>query len=408
MNSWKDAIRELTRQPGRSLLTLLSVVVAVAAIVAVTSATATTRLAYKQVFQALVGRADVEVVAHGGGRFKQELAEPIRELPEVRTVVPIFHKATIIYTDSKKKAKVLAVGIVPDEPEAVSGFDIRGGRFPDSAEEIALEEGLAQGLEVKVGDSIRLLTNRRMQSWKVVGLFALENASRLHQGGMMLAPLDRLQRIFKATGQVDALHVFLKDSTQTARAIEKANTMLPNELRAQVPSARSGLAEETLLLTEVSLNMASALSFTTAVFIALSVFLMSVSERRRQLSIFRAVGATRRQVVGMVCREALLMGLAGTLVGIPMGVYGGSFLTRSVAVASRSAMSQARSKAGMSKNSEVVWICICPQPSVTVGIPCAVIQLASNPPLLTAGCGSSPAARTARVAATTEGSSLDN
>ncbi|HEV3136640.1 MAG TPA: FtsX-like permease family protein, partial [Pirellulales bacterium] len=85
------------------------------------------------------------------------------------------------------------------------------------------------------------------------------------------------------------------------------------------------------LLTEVSLDMASALSFTTAVFIALSVFLMNVGERRQQLSIMRALGATRRQTIVLVCREALVLGLIGTLLGIPIGIYGGRFLIRSMA-----------------------------------------------------------------------------
>ena len=108
--------------------------------------------------------------------------------------------------------------------------------------------------------------------------------------------------------------------------------MLPAaSLIVGVPSSRTGLAKETLLLTEVSLNMASALSFTTAVFIALSVFLMNVGERRQQLSIMRAVGATRRQIIVLVCREALLLGIVGTLLGIPIGIYGGGFLIRSMA-----------------------------------------------------------------------------
>jgi putative ABC transport system permease protein len=333
MTSWSEALRELGRQPGRTLLSLLSVVIAVAAIVAVTSATATTRRAYQQVFQALVGRADLEIVARGGGRFKQPVADSIRQIDGVRTVVPMFHRATIIYAgsgDDRIKAKVLGVGIVADEPESISGFELRSGIFPTGADEVALEEGLASGLGIKLGDPIRLLTGRGLRPFKIAGLFSLENAARLHQGGMMLAPIDRLQRAFKSTDEVDALHIFLNDPDQAQSIIAQANARLPKELRAQIPSARSGLAEETLLLTEVSLDMASALSFTTAVFIALSIFLMSVGERRRQLSILRAVGATRRQVLTMVCREALVMGIFGTLLGIPLGVFGGRFLMQTM------------------------------------------------------------------------------
>ncbi len=330
MISWGYATSELRRRPGRSLLTLLSVVIAVAAIVAVTSATATTRRAYRQVFEALAGRADLQVVARGGGRFQQQVAETIRSLPDVRAVVPVFHRATIIYAHGKK-AKVLAVGIVRDEPESLAGYKVVKGHLPEAADEIALEIELATALKIDAGDDVRLLTSRGLRGHKIAGLVALENAVRLQQGGMVLAPVDRLQRMFNSPGEVDALHVYLTKPERAAEVIAAGTGLLPAELRLAVPSSRSGLAEETLLLTEVSLDTASALSFTTAVFIALSVFLMNVGERRQQLAILRAVGATRRQIVGMVCREALLMGIIGTLVGIPLGVYGGYFLMHSMA-----------------------------------------------------------------------------
>jgi putative ABC transport system permease protein len=330
MISWNYALRELDRRRFRTLLSLLSVSIAVAAIVAVTSATATTRKAYQQVFQALVGRADLEVVARGGGRFQEGIGEKLRSLPEVRAVVPVFHRATIIYAHGEK-AKVLAVGVVKDEPESVFGYEVTKGHLPEAADEVALEASLAVGLKIEAGDEVKLLTARGLRPHKISGLFNLQSAARLRQGGMLLARVDHLQQVFKSRGEVDALHLFLTDPKRVPDVIAKASAMVPEELRVGVPSSRTGLADETLLLTEVSLNLASALSFTTAVFIVLSVFLMNVGERRRQLSILRALGATRRQIVGMVCREALLMGVVGTLVGIPVGVYGGRFLIRTMA-----------------------------------------------------------------------------
>jgi putative ABC transport system permease protein len=144
---------------------------------------------------------------------------------------------------------------------------------------------------------------------------------------MLLARVDQLQSSFRAAGQVDALHLFLARGASSKDVQAEVAKILPDQLTVQVPSARSGLAEETLTLTEVSLNMASSLSFTTAVFIALSVFLMNVGERRKQLSILRAIGATRGQIIGTVCREALVLGLIGTLLGVPVGIFGGRLLT---------------------------------------------------------------------------------
>jgi putative ABC transport system permease protein len=329
MIAWQYAARELRGRPGRWLLSLFSVVGAVAAIVAVTTATATTRQAYHQVFETLAGRADLEVVARGGGHFDAHLADRVRSLPDVRTVVPVLHRGTIIYAHGKK-AKAMAVGIVPTEAESRTGFQVVKGRLPASGSEIALESSVAAGLQISVDDRVRLLTSRGLRTHQVVGLINPESAVRLRQGGMVLAPLDQLQHDFRSSGQIDALQVFLMPGASGADSMAAAARLLPGGLKVQVPSSRSGLAEETLLLTEVSLKMASALSFTTAVFIVLSVFLMYVGERRRQLSILRAVGATRRQIIGLICTEALLMGIGGTVLGIPVGVYGGSFLTQSM------------------------------------------------------------------------------
>jgi len=327
---WTYALRQLQRRLGRSLLSLFSVVIAVAAIVAVMSATDTTRKAYQQVFATLAGRADLEVTSRGGGRLRQDVAAKIKDLSGIRAVVPTLLRGTILYAHGTK-AKAMALGIVPDAPDSLADFEIVEGHLPKTAGEIAIEKNLAAGLQIKAGDSVRLLTSNGLRSYKVAGLISLESAARLRQGGMILAPLGHLQRVFRSAGEVDSLNLFLTDPKTAPDVIERVSQILPQGLSVGVPSSRTGLAEETLLLTEVSLDMASALSFTTAVFIVLSVFLMNVSERRQQLSILRAIGASRRQIMGMIGCEALLVGAIGTLVGVPVGIYGARFLTRSMA-----------------------------------------------------------------------------
>jgi len=329
MSSWRYAIAELKHRRGRTLLTLLSVVVAVAAVVAVVSSTATTRAAYQEMFEMLAGRADLEVVARGGGRFQQSIAERLGEIEGVRTTVPVFHRATNLYAHGAK-AKVLAVGIDPDEPESMAGYRIVDGQPPRAANEVAIEANLAESLHLKVGENLRMLTARGLRLQKLAGIWALENPARLHEGGMLLAPVKYLQSNFKTPGEIDALHLFLKDPQQRDDVLTAASGMLPAELRVRVPSSRNGLAEEMLKLTEVSLDMASALSFTTAVVIALSVFLMNVSERRRQIAILRALGATRSQITRMICQEALAVGVLASVIGIPLGIYGGGFLMLSM------------------------------------------------------------------------------
>ncbi len=159
MISWRYTFSELRHRRGRSLLSLFSVVIAVSAVVAITSATATTREAFKQVFESLAGRANLEVIAKGGGGFPEDIAARLRELPGVRDVLPVLNHGTNIRAHDKK-AKVLVVGIVPDDNESVADITVKEGRLPTGNDEIALESSLAESLGIHIGDEAELFTAR--------------------------------------------------------------------------------------------------------------------------------------------------------------------------------------------------------------------------------------------------------
>ena len=79
---------------------------------------------------------------------------------------------------------------------------------------------------------------------------------------------------------------------------------------------------------EQGLKFAYATTLALAMLMILNTFLMNVKERRRQLAILRAVGATRGQILGMLLREGLLLGVVGTVLGCLAGLVGASQLTR--------------------------------------------------------------------------------
>jgi putative ABC transport system permease protein len=88
------------------------------------------------------------------------------------------------------------------------------------------------------------------------------------------------------------------------------------------------MAQETMFATENGLRMAIAFAVLIATFIIYNTFQMAVGERRRQLGILRAVGATRSQVMWMILREALWISLAGSVAGCLLGIWGANYLNQ--------------------------------------------------------------------------------
>ncbi len=126
----------------------------------------------------------------------------------------------------------------------------------------------------------------------------------------------------------------LDDSADPGKVLAELTRRLPAGLRAQTPAAHTQLASETLQSTEQGLHFASGLILMLAIFMIFNTFLMNVSERRRQLAILRAIGATRGQITGMLLGEGLMMGVVGTLTGATVGLGGACLLMKAMSASS--------------------------------------------------------------------------
>ncbi len=347
---WKFAWREVRQRPSRAILTLLSIVIGVAAVVAVTIASGTTRRAFDQIYQTVAGRAALEISAPVGTSFDQSIVPKVRKLPGIEAVAPLVQRHTTMWV-GKKLYRLIALGVDPADDQDVRDYDVTVGKsLRKGAHGVMLDETFAHNAGIKppvqwhvylpaVGgcipmlvpvetvDSVDLLTRVGLVRAKVVAFYKSRGTSTTTEGSTLLMPLDAAQSLFKTYKKIDSAQIVLKpDADEPAVRAEIAKE-LPAGISVHPPAARSSLAEETSLSTEQGMRMARAFSLLVAVFIITNTFLINVTQRRKQLGIMRAIGATRAQIAGMVYREAILMGVVGTVIGSLLGVVAAHYLT---------------------------------------------------------------------------------
>lgn len=326
---WTIGLRGALSRPGRTLLTLLSIVIGVAAVVAISIATSTTRLAYREMFATFTGRAALEITAESGGSFDENVADQAAQVSGVRAAVPLLQRPTVLYAKGRR-IKLAALGVDPTKDQAVRDYELAHGQSLEQADGALLELHFAQSMGLALGDEIGLLTRRG--SWKlpVAGLVRAKGASSVYLGSMVLVPLEGLQEAFGAPGQVDMVQIVLRDSADAEGLLPQIAARLPAGVRAARPARQTHLIEEMLTSTDQGLYLAMAFSLLLAMFIILNTFLMNVTERRRQLAILRAIGATREQIACLLLGESLLLGTVGTVLGIAAGLGGARLLTRAL------------------------------------------------------------------------------
>jgi putative ABC transport system permease protein len=328
--------RSLLGRPGRTILTVLSIVIGVAAVVSVTILVATTREAYKMMFATVKGRANLEVAALSGASFDESLVEKVAAVEGVEAAVPIVEKLSSM-TIGETRVRLQILGIDPQRDKLVRDLDVVDGRMVESGDEVVLESDFARQMQIRVGDTVKMLTPRRLRGesagskpMEVVGLVKPKGAAALQQTGMVFMPLARAQLRFTGRGKIDSIQIVTKDGADEAQVQAAIQKLLPAGLEARPPSGAAASLRQTLLSTNQGLVVTTAFSLLLAAFIILNTFLMNVGERRRHLAIMRAIGATRLQVELMLVGEALLLGMIGTVLGIGLGLLTAYGLNRSL------------------------------------------------------------------------------
>lgn len=203
-----------------------------------------------------------------------------------------------------------AMGLDPTS-YAIRHYAITEGERLRSPREIIIGKIAAKNLKKKVGDTLALSGG----TYRIVGIY--ETGTSFEDAGGVIS-LAEAQRLFKKPNQVSFYFVKLKDPSQADAVKHAVETRW-----TQVSVSRSTEFINKTNDMQSFRAMANALSFLSILIGGVGIMnamLMSVYERTREIGTLRALGWRRRRVVGMIAQEALLLGLAGGIVGIVFGM----------------------------------------------------------------------------------------
>jgi len=195
-------------------------------------------------------------------------------------------------------------------------INIVSGEPLTSNHEILLGRSIADALHKDVGDTIDLSGYR----FSVVGIFE-SKISWEEIGGIIT--LRDAQVFMGRPRKVTMFAVRLKDPQQAADLVEQINQEYP-----EIHAALAGNFVSELPDMQNSSAMIGSISF-LAILVGgvgvLNTMLMSVFERTREIGVLRALGWRRRRILGLIVREAIILGLLGGLAGIAVA-YGFAWL----------------------------------------------------------------------------------
>jgi putative ABC transport system permease protein len=196
---------------------------------------------------------------------------------------------------------------------------------------VVANEPFARRFDLGRGARVSLSAGERTAERELVGVY------RDFSGHLGRVVLD-LADFHALAGDLgpESIDVYLPAGADRERERERLSAALRGRFELEVLDGAEVRAE-VLRIFERTFAVTGALQAIAAIVAALAVVLVLaalVRERARELAVVRVLGGSRAQLAGMVAGQALLLGLAGALGGLAIGLVVGYLLVTVVNVQS--------------------------------------------------------------------------
>ena len=319
------AWRGLLARPLRTALTLIGIALGVAVLAATIVVGSASQQALESVTAELLGHADLRLRAFEDGGFGPRTLQSLRDDAAVLAAAPVSERRLTVSTAPGPNERVftlLVLGIDPGEDARIRDLALVAGRrlAADDASEAVVAASWAARNGLGLGDELRLSGRREgMPPLRIVGLAADSGLAALERGELIIAPRETLDASFEVPSPVRYIDLDLgvDPTPQGIEAVvggleEPYVVETPEDTAAQFASAQAGFVGVALVFGLVAVAVGT--------FLVGNTLAATVGERMRELGLLRAAGTTSRQVLGIVLRQAAVLAIAGSLLGIGLGV----------------------------------------------------------------------------------------
>ena len=274
-------------------------------------------------------------------------AEAIAELDDITHVAPV-HQGTQQLVYGAKNWSTTVVGTTPSYLDARAWTLTSGYSFGESAVRSASRVALigktaAENLfdrDDPIGKTIRI----RQTPFTIIGTLAAkgQNLDGRDQDDTVIIPLTTAQRkVFGVPFAGSVRTIILQASSAEAMpAVEKSVTALlrqrhrlredmDNDFYIRNLAAAADSAAETTRVMSLLLGAIASVSLLVGGIGIMNIMLVSVTERTREIGIRMAIGARQKDILTQFLLEAIMISIAGCLIGLLLGI-GGALLINAI------------------------------------------------------------------------------
>lgn len=339
--SWPYARKHLLRW----LLTAAGIVLGVGVFVGMHTANQSVLAAFHETIDRIAGATQLQVTAGEPG-FDEDVLEKVQSLAEVRAASPVI-EATV----STGQGNLLILGVDMLGDRSLRTYDLEGADdaiddplvFLAQPDSLIVTKTFADKHGLNVNSRLPMRTMQGDLVFMVRGIMKPGGLASAFGGDLAIMDIYAAQKFFGRGRKFDRVDLALRDDVTLDQGAAKLRALLGPGFEVQPPSSRGEQFEQTSRIYSLASSITSVFALFIGMFIIYNTFAIAVTQRRSEIGILRALGATRSQIRTLFLAESAIAGLAGSVLGVVFGVglaramagYIGGILTNVYGVAQR-------------------------------------------------------------------------
>ena len=274
--------------------------------------------------------ANMILTATGESFSKENLAEATSLISSMELVGATPYRYTTVRIHEQP---VMAAGTEMENAKKTSPYWLVDGEWPAAEREILLGQSVAENLNLAIGDKVELSYTPEDTSlpdtiitFTVTGILSTGGAEEDY----VYVDMEDLEALSGESDRIDIAEVSISTGSEGLNGyverinstVETLSAKLVKRVTASETTVLSKLQALVLLVTVIVLALTMICVATTMTAV--------VSERRSEIGLRKAIGASDASIIGEFMGEGVLLGCAGGIVGALLGFGFAQFVSVNV------------------------------------------------------------------------------
>ena len=310
----------------RSLLTTAGIVLGVAVFVGMHTANQSVLFAFSRTVDRIAGKTEIQVTAGETG-FDEAVLEKVQAASTVRVAVPVIE--SVVDPNLPGEGNMLVLGVDMTGDRSLRDYDLESGDeaviddplvFLAQPDSLIVTKAFAEKNHFDVGSRLPLKTAEGDRQFVIRGIMKSSGLTSAFGGNLAIMDIYAAQKMFGRGRKFDRIDLAVVPGRSIAQAEEELRALLGPGFQVDPPSGRGQQFEQMLAAYSIMVSVSSVFALFIGMFIIYNSFAIAVTERRSEIGILRALGATRGQIRRLFLGESAITGLVGSLAGLGFGV----------------------------------------------------------------------------------------